>query len=488
MFGLALALSVIGLAIGPALAAWARGRAVELAALDGATLALVPGVILLHLLPHLVVEAGAWAAGALVLGYVGMQILEARTHDSSARVGTAVVLSTLAIHSFLDGAALALTLGTAGLEPGAATLGITLVLHRVPEGLFVASVIPASSAPRRGAIAVGALVAATLFGALIGRELLVYLPDAALHLVIAAGLGMMLRLLVHRHDVAAMTPRADLAAGIAFVAALGLVLVTAAPQRLFTIAAPDELSVAQAVVPLVSETSLVLVAILLLGELVARRRAPRAAGDSWLASTVLTAWLLGPAFAAIRGLVVPALVWLATRATPSASTEDQRRPWPRAHDTLPPYVIGLALAVAAEAAVPRNGLAGHDAVALPLAALAGGWGPAAGAGAPLVAAILLHKGASVSVAIGYLVAGGLRCVPSRRPLTIGLFGACVAGGLGILLAPIAARFQAPELHELGNHAHPVAQYIAALALAVWALTDLVRLGPRRWFGGRRAAP
>jgi len=181
-------------------------------------------------------------------------------------------------------------------------------------------------------------------------------------------------------------------------------------------------------------------------------------------------------------VLVPGITSAARRvvrsARPAASWQ-----WPRAVDILPPYVTSLALAVVAEAALPRHELVGLDPIVLPLAAVVGGFGPTSGCGAPLVAAILFHKGASAAVVIAYLVAGAARGVRAGDPTVVRGLGVCVASGVGALMAPVIDAGTIPNLHELGHQVHPIIEYVAAGALGVWVVSGIAVRGPRRWFAG-----
>lgn len=133
MFAAAVILSVLGLLIGPALVSWTRGSRTTFAALDGATLGIVPALVLLRLMPHLVEETGAWAVGACVFGYLVFSAVESRAHGRAADIGISIVLPALALHGFLDGAGLALAFQrTDVLGAGALAVGATLVLHKIP--------------------------------------------------------------------------------------------------------------------------------------------------------------------------------------------------------------------------------------------------------------------------------------------------------------------------------------------------------------------
>lgn len=108
MFAAAVLFSVLGLLAGFALISWTRGSRTTFAALDGATLGIVPALVLLRLLPHLVEETGAWAMAACGAGYLISGGIESRVHGRAADIGMAIVLPALAIHGFLDGTGLAL--------------------------------------------------------------------------------------------------------------------------------------------------------------------------------------------------------------------------------------------------------------------------------------------------------------------------------------------------------------------------------------------
>src|SRR5437762_2659763 len=101
MFELALLLSVAGLLIGPALSSWARGHASSLTLFDAAMLGVVLPLLVVRLIPHLVDEVGPLAVGAVAAGYVVFSAIGSHRH--APRVGVAVLLPMLAVHSFLDG-------------------------------------------------------------------------------------------------------------------------------------------------------------------------------------------------------------------------------------------------------------------------------------------------------------------------------------------------------------------------------------------------
>jgi hypothetical protein len=199
VFELALALSIAGLLLGPLLTAWARRHRAALTALDVATLVVVLPVLVLRLVPHLIDELGPSALAAVAAGFVVFLAIAARTHARAARLGAAILLPVLAIHAFLDGAALAVAFERGVATRAGWTLGAALVLHRIPEGLVLAAALIPALGLGRTMLRLLPLAALTAVGALAGRELLARAPDRALHAAVAVGLGVMLAMILHRH-------------------------------------------------------------------------------------------------------------------------------------------------------------------------------------------------------------------------------------------------------------------------------------------------
>jgi len=223
-FALALALSLGGLVLGPLLFVLGRRRVLASAALEGLTIGLIPLLVLLRITPHLYAEIGLASVGLLALGFVGVLLVERRSHAAGAYVGRTVVVPALTIHAALDGAALALAFSEDAV-PSTTTLllGSAIVLHRLPEGLFVARTVGPTTSLRGLALVLAVLCGATVAGALFGRELSAHVPDGALHGLVAVGLGAMVRLVTHRHGPgfpsrgARMSAMGGLVAGVALV-------------------------------------------------------------------------------------------------------------------------------------------------------------------------------------------------------------------------------------------------------------------------------
>jgi zinc transporter ZupT len=188
VFEVALSLSIAGLLLGPVLTAWARGHRAALTTIDSAMLGVVLPLLLLRLIPHLIDEIGAMAIAAVAVGYTAFMAVAARAHARASRLGAAILLPVLAIHSFLDGTALAVAFERGVTSATGWTLGAALVLHRIPEGLVLASALIPAVGLGGTMLRVSLLAALTVVGALAGRELLAHAPDRALHGVVAVGI------------------------------------------------------------------------------------------------------------------------------------------------------------------------------------------------------------------------------------------------------------------------------------------------------------
>jgi uncharacterized protein len=504
MFAAAVLLSVIGLLIGSALVSWMRGTRTTFAALDGATLGIVPGLVLLRLLPHLVEETGAWAIGACALGYLVFSAVESRAHGRATDIGIAIVLPALAIHGFLDGAGLALVFQrTEVLGGGAMAVGGALVLHKIPEGLFVASVLLPTLRRSKTGVRILALAAATVLGALSGRELLAHMPDRALHVLVALGLGVMLRMAIHRHGTAPKTSPERVASGLAFVGSLAALLAAPDPQQLFMRAQPGELTAVQALAPLLLETAPWLLLALLIGEWVARRRRDQeddaiARSAMWLPTMALSLPLLGVVFMLVRALLEP---FCGAAPLPGRVLQPGLvQPWARgavavasraasrARLVLPSYVVGVVLAVAIEAAVPGHGL-DVELVALPFVVVLAAVLRIGAAGVTVVAALLVHKGLSVPAAFVFTGVAAHAASATRWGLSLTSAARALAavGGAAVVIH-LVGPLETPPLHRLAAHPHPFTEWLSGAVITTWALVQLVTTGPRTWFATARPAP
>lgn len=249
-----LLLSTLGLLVGPALVALGRGRRTLTALIDGLTLGVVPVLVLTRLLPHAMDSLHGWAVVLAIVGFVVVSFAHRGGHGLEARIGRAVVVPTLFVHALADGAGLAIA---AHSQSAGWILGAALVLHRLPEGLFVATALAPPSIDRnmrRTLVPVLMLAGGTIIGALSGRTLLDRVPEALVDGVVAFGLGAMLRLVLHTHAPAHERPGRG-ASGLSFLFGIALVLALPDPLGVLTRARPHELSLVESVGPLFVETA-----------------------------------------------------------------------------------------------------------------------------------------------------------------------------------------------------------------------------------------
>jgi len=460
VFLVAVALSTVALLIGPLIAGAARRHGWSRALVDAATLGLVPTIIVARLLPHVALESGAWAVGAFAVGFGLCVVVESYAHTDSTRLAEAVVLPPLAVHAFLDGAGLAIAFKSGGDSTAQATLAGALVFHKLPEGLFVGSTYVPTRGLRSAMLRACFLGAATIIGALAGRELLAHAPDATVHVALGFGLGAMLRLVTHSHERHELSPALAAASGMLFLASVAAVLVVPSPRRIFFSAQPHELSVSGALVPLFLETAPYALAALAIAAALRRTRSWACGID--MAAIAVALPILGVRAAALIAMAQTAIAWYARASTRDAAVLERRS-----------YVLGVLVCVGAEAALPRDALAGS-------ALLAGcvtlivftPW--LRGAGATVCATLLVHKGAPATMVLPILLASfawPFRHLP-RLVFVVGIV-------VGI---SIAVRLHSPPLHAVGEHVHRSWEWAAAAGVVLLTAADILRAGPRGWLG------
>jgi len=151
--------SLLALASAPLLLVAARRSPPLLQLLDGFVFVAIGGLVLLHVLPEAFEQAGWWVLLAGGLGMLAPTIIEERLeHSARSAHMTALVLACvgLLLHSLLDGAVLAGVARGDAIGPGA---GYAVVLHFLPEGLMLWSLL---SVAFGRAVAVGSLFAVAL--------------------------------------------------------------------------------------------------------------------------------------------------------------------------------------------------------------------------------------------------------------------------------------------------------------------------------------
>jgi zinc transporter ZupT len=192
----ALVLSVFALAGGLGLVVAGRDRPRLLLVINGFLLGAVPTLILVHVLPNLWDQLGAVALGLVAMGYGMLWLLERAAERQ--RLGARVVVTVLALHSMLDGASLAVA-ERLHLGRASAMLIAALVIHRLPEGLVVGTLLIPSRGVKVATTAAAVLAVMTLAGAAGGREVLQHANGSSLNFAVACGMGALLRAVLHSH-------------------------------------------------------------------------------------------------------------------------------------------------------------------------------------------------------------------------------------------------------------------------------------------------
>lgn len=148
------------------------------------------GVALLELIPETIAELGASAAPLILAGYLFIHFFEhvfaPHLHFGEETHGAAVVdthvtstaLIGLGLHAFMDGVAIGAAFVT---SPGLGVLVFAaIMLHKLPEGFTIASVMKAAGTTRRWALTASSLLAVATFAGVIASSVVGDLAPHAL--------------------------------------------------------------------------------------------------------------------------------------------------------------------------------------------------------------------------------------------------------------------------------------------------------------------
>lgn len=172
----ALLLTSLGaLGSGPLLARSARTRPRMLAFIDGFVLVTIGGLVLLDIVPHALEHRDVLAAAFMLLGFALPTIAERLFHYGVRRTHAAVLalaIIGLAIHSALDGSAIAQSDGDARN-----LLGYGVLLHQVPVSLMIWWVL--GDRPRLSWLVLVGMAVVTVLGYLAEPTIFAVLPERA---------------------------------------------------------------------------------------------------------------------------------------------------------------------------------------------------------------------------------------------------------------------------------------------------------------------
>ncbi|MCB9646594.1 MAG: permease [Deltaproteobacteria bacterium] len=185
-----LALALAALAVAPLLYRLGRAHRTLLALLDGFVLAGVSGLVLIHVLPHTLEEAGPAALVAAVGGLLIPYAAERLGHEAQ-RFTTPAALVGLGLHALMDGGGLAGG-GHGGEHQPLAT---AIVLHRLPVGMLIWWLVAPRFGWRIAALILLGVGGATTVG-FFSADALEHLGAPAFALFEAAVAGMLTHVLV----------------------------------------------------------------------------------------------------------------------------------------------------------------------------------------------------------------------------------------------------------------------------------------------------
>ena len=171
---------------------------------DGLVYLAVPILVALQVLPHSLDPRELLNLAAVGVGaglYFVLERISRALAKQADNLAILVSLSGLALHAILEGAALA-----PRTDASDAFFVFAVVLHRLPVGLVIWWLIRPRHGRRAAAIGIGAIVAATLVGALAGSLVSWPVDGAGLGLYQAFVAGSLLHVVFHqgrsdhRHD------------------------------------------------------------------------------------------------------------------------------------------------------------------------------------------------------------------------------------------------------------------------------------------------
>ncbi|MCY4398602.1 MAG: permease [Gemmatimonadetes bacterium] len=190
--------ALLALAAGPLVDAGARGRRGFIPVLDGLVMLAIPGLIFLQFVPT-AAQDGDWGVLiALLAGFALPVVAERTTSRAGARAHRWALVAGLTgflVHSALDGAAIA-TL-PASAPP---SLGLAIVIHRLPVGIAVWWLVAQEIDRRAGVAVLAGLVAATVVGyaILVGGDPQLLAASGGLTLYQAAVGGSLVHVVIHQ--------------------------------------------------------------------------------------------------------------------------------------------------------------------------------------------------------------------------------------------------------------------------------------------------
>jgi uncharacterized membrane protein YraQ (UPF0718 family) len=232
-----LLITLAALCAGPALAGLARRLRTTTIALDAFVLVVLGGLVVLHILPHALHDAGLWAllVAAITFFLVGKAEsgLHDHAHGEGGRIGARLMLGLtmlgLFVHQIVDGVAV-----SAADDPLATTnpehrelWALAVILHSLPKSIALWWIVAPLFGLRAAIGTVALSVVGTLVGYFLGSELLAFASPFSIAIFEAVLCGALAHVVMHADLPAApagIEPRAvRLASLVGLVLGVGVI-------------------------------------------------------------------------------------------------------------------------------------------------------------------------------------------------------------------------------------------------------------------------
>jgi hypothetical protein len=525
----------------------AAKKNIFLSILDGFVVVSVGGLVVFHLLPHCVSEAGFGAFGAAAVGLSFPLLIERWSAKRNSQKGSSflvvLVLFGLAIHAFLDGNALVFaSMEWSGSvhDPGnkyehGVTLALASLFHRLPIGLVIGNLLARSGSLRRPLAVAGMMAATTCAGFFVGDQAFPAASHYAVALFQAFVSGTLLHVVLEHVPVFS----GDIGRGTRIVRGLGA-LVGAGSVAVVAMFNPitrhcaRELPAGETFIRLATEVAPALFAALISAGLIRffihsapywpQKRGP--IGQSLRFDTVLVSLpMLGLVVTCIRFVASYAAALMASLilenrikqlfslrhpsspVLPSGNGEKNNLFKMKsafgygfgefADHLLPWMLVGLGAAALAESLLHESALAAMPGwVQVPIAALFGMPIYMCGSGMTPLMAVLIHKGMTCGAAIAFLLVG-----PVISATTFSVFCSrygkirtiCFAVAMWALACITGWSVDAMGIGTdiapfLTDYATGMFfKWFFPLVLVCLSLVSFLRCGPRGWLGQLNAA-
>ncbi|MBQ1926858.1 MAG: hypothetical protein II180_12160, partial [Proteobacteria bacterium] len=196
-----LIISIAALYIGVLIYPFVKKHPAWLSFFDAFVLVSIIGLTLLHLIPHSIEAAGGWALLASVIGFGALSsihLMQPKHAHGHAERGFSVILALavvgIVIHTLLDGMALDMSSGANNFSQA---LGLGVLFHRLPVGIFLAMVLMPRYGKKLTLAALTGMAVSTAIGAAISHFAIPHIGMMLLNLLQALIAGMLLHVAFH---------------------------------------------------------------------------------------------------------------------------------------------------------------------------------------------------------------------------------------------------------------------------------------------------